>query len=81
MNVPVAVNCLVVPLAIDGFVGVTEIEVKVAAVTGKVVVPEILPDVADIVDEPVLTAAARPVLSIKATPVFEEVHVPCAVKF
>jgi len=45
-NVPVAVNCCVAPAAIDGFAGVTAIEVSVAAVTLKTVEPVTAPDVA-----------------------------------
>lgn len=45
-NVPVAVNCCVPPLPIDGLAGVTAIEVRVAAVTLKVVEPLTAPDVA-----------------------------------
>ena len=33
LYVPVAVNCCVVPFAIDGFAGVTAIDCSVAAVT------------------------------------------------
>jgi len=45
-NVPVAVNCLVVPLATLGLVGVTAMETSVAAVTVRVVDPDMSPDVA-----------------------------------
>jgi hypothetical protein len=44
--VPVAVNCWVLPLAIDGFAGVTAIDTSVAAVTVNVVLPETVPEVA-----------------------------------
>ncbi len=46
LNVPVAVNCCVVPLGIEGLVGVTAIDTSVAAVTVSVVEPVTLPDVA-----------------------------------
>jgi hypothetical protein len=39
LYVPVAVNCCVVPSAIEGAVGVTAIETKTAAVTSNVVEP------------------------------------------
>lgn len=39
VNVPVAVNCSVVPVAICGFAGETAIEASVAAVTVSVVLP------------------------------------------
>ena len=44
--VPVAVNCCVPPLAIDGFADVTAIDTSVAAVTVSVVLPETVPEVA-----------------------------------
>jgi hypothetical protein len=46
LYVPVAVNCWVLPLAIDGFTGVTAIDASVAAVTVSVVLPETLPEAA-----------------------------------
>jgi hypothetical protein len=44
--VPVAVNCSVLPLTIDGFAGVTAIDTSVGGVTVSVVLPETVPDVA-----------------------------------
>jgi hypothetical protein len=44
--VPVAVNCCVLPLAIEGVAGVTAIDTNVAAVTVSVVLPETVPEVA-----------------------------------
>ena len=41
-----AVNCSVLPLAIDGFAGVTAIDTSVGGVTVSVVLPETVPDVA-----------------------------------
>jgi hypothetical protein len=46
LYVPVAVNCCVLPLVIDGFTGVTAIDASVAAVTVSVVLPETVPEVA-----------------------------------
>jgi hypothetical protein len=47
LYLPVAVNCCVLPLAIDGFVGVTAIDDStVAAVTFNVVEPVTEPEVA-----------------------------------
>ena len=46
VNVPVAVNCNILPLAIDGFAGVTATDTSVAAVTVSVVLPETVPEVA-----------------------------------
>ena len=78
-------NCLVVPLAMLGLAGVTEMEASVAAVTVRVVDPEMLPDIAVTVVEPVATGVARPLepvaLLIAATPVLEELQVTDAVRF
>ena len=80
-----AVNCLVVPLAIEAVEGVTESETSVAAVTVRLVEFEIFPDVAVIAVEPAATAVARPLepaaLLIVATPVLEELQVTEAVRF
>ena len=46
LNVPVAVNCCVVPLGIEGLAGVTAMDTSVAAVTVSVVEPVMLPEVA-----------------------------------
>jgi hypothetical protein len=59
-KIPVAVNCLVVPRAMRGLVGVTWSEFSVAEVTVSVVLPETVPDVAVMVVEPAVAAVARP---------------------
>ena len=64
----------------EEFVGVTEMEVKVAADTVSVVLPAIAPDVAVMGVEPVATDVASPLLFTVATLVFEELHATCAVK-
>ena len=46
LNVPVAVNCCVVPLGIEGLAGLTAMDTSVAAVTVSVVEPVTLPEVA-----------------------------------
>jgi hypothetical protein len=79
--VPVAVNCCVLPLAIDGFAGVTAIDTNVAAVTVSVVLPETLPEVAWMVVDPAPTALARPAVLIVATVAAEELHVAVLVRF
>ena len=63
LNVPVAVNCCVAPLAIDGFAGVTAIDCSVAAVTVSTVEPLTAPNVALIVLVPPPAPVARPVPS------------------
>ena len=45
-------NCCCDPFGTDGVVGVTAIDCKVGAVTVRVAVPEIVPEVALIVVEP-----------------------------
>jgi hypothetical protein len=81
LKVPVAVNCSVSPLAIEGFVGVTLMEASVAAVTVRVVVPVTLPETALMVADPAPTPEARPAAVIVATPVFVELQVAEVVRF
>lgn len=59
-KVPVAVNCLVVPLATLGLEGVTAMDTRVADVTVRVVLPEILPDVAVMVVVPIPNIVVNP---------------------
>jgi len=85
LKVPVAVNCRVVPFAMLGFVGVTAIEVRVAAVTVSVVFPETSPKVAVIVmGPPAATDVANPcdpaALLIVATAVLDELQVTWVVR-
>ncbi len=77
---PVAVNCCVSPLAIDGFAGVTAMDTRAAAVTVSVVVPFTLPDVALMVEVPVATAVARPPAVMVATLLVAELHVAVLVR-
>jgi len=56
-----------------------DIEDRVARFTLKVVVPEILPEVAVMVVAPDATVVARPLPSTVATDESEEVQVTCAV--
>ena len=69
---PTAVNCCVVPSAMDGVAGVTEIEMRCAATTVKVVLSVNEPTVAVIVVDPAATVAAKPELLMVATAVDEE---------
>ena len=69
---PTAVNCCVVPSAMDGVAGVTEIEMRCAATTVKVVLSVNEPTVAVIVVDPAATVAARPELLMVATALDEE---------
>jgi len=73
--VPVALNCLVVPLAIDGFTGVTAIETNTAGPTVRVVLTLTAPELALIVDVPCATPVASPPAVMVATALLDEAHV------
>jgi hypothetical protein len=60
VNVPVAVNCCVVPSAIEGLAGVIVIEASAAAETLSVVAPVMPAEVALIVAAPALPVVTRP---------------------
>ena len=68
-------------MAIEGFAGVTATETSVAAVTVRVVLPEMAPEVARTVVDPLPTAVARPAVLIVATVTAEELHVVVLVRF
>jgi hypothetical protein len=72
---PVATKRPVRPLAKLALVGVRSITTKVAAVTLRLVEPDIFPIVAVIVVDPGLAVVARPVLPIQAAAAFAELHV------
>jgi hypothetical protein len=84
VNVPVAVNCRVSPIATNGLAGVTVMELKAAEVTVRTVLPKTEPSVALIVVVPGATAATisraplRP--TIAAAPVFEELQAAVLVR-
>jgi hypothetical protein len=63
-----------------GFVGVTSIEDRVAGVTVRVALPEILPDVAVVVAVPAATAVAKPLLLTVATDGSDEFQVTWRVR-
>ena len=81
LKVPVAVNCCVVPFAMDGFAGVTAIDCSTAAVTVSTVEPVTPLSVALMVLVPLLTPVARPPALMVATEVVAEAHVTWAVRF
>ena len=56
-------------------------ETSVAAETVRVVDPEMLPEVAEIVDDPALSAEARPPEVIVVVAVLEETQVTLLVRF
>jgi hypothetical protein len=80
--VPVAVNCSLVPLAIDGPTGVTAIDTSVAAATVSVSGGLVTPlNAAVICDVPTPMPVAKPAELIVATPVVPDTHVACVVRF
>ena len=74
-KIPVAVNCTSVPSAMDGFAGVTWMEIRFAGTTVKVLVSLKAPTLAVMVAVPAETVVARPVLSTVATDGAEELQV------
>jgi hypothetical protein len=83
-KVPVAVNCCTVPSGIETLPGVTAIETRKALVTVKDAVPETLPDVAEMVVVPAVSAFANPGTPFKlmlATAGLEDTQVTDEVMF
>jgi hypothetical protein len=81
LYVPVAVNCCVVPLAIDGLAGVTAIDCSVAAVTVNTVEPLTPVKVALMGLVPTPTPVARPPAVIVATEGVADAQVTEPVRF
>ena len=81
LYVPVAVNCWLVPFAIDALAGVTDSEFNTAGVTVRVAEPLIVPEVAVIVADPCATLVANPPPLTVATEVADDVHVDVLVRF
>ncbi len=81
LYVPVAVNCWVLPAATEALAGVTESDVKTAAVTVSVAEPVIAPDLAVMVVVPGASVVANPVALILATVVADEFHSAVLVRF
>jgi len=80
--VPVAVNCSVVPFAIEGFAGVNAIDTNVAAVTVSVFAGLVTPfSDAVICDVPTPMPVAKPAELIVATPGVPDTQVACVVRF
>jgi hypothetical protein len=73
-----AVNCWVVPIAMDVLGGLTVMDTSAAGVTVKTVFPDIAPETAAIVVVPLPTPDANPLrpatLLMVATPELEELH-------
>lgn len=74
---PGAENCVVGPTGMLGLIGVTDMEDRVAGVTVRVVLPDIVPEEAVMTAVPAAMAVARPLPSTVATDVFVELQVTC----
>ena len=74
---PEAVNCWVTRTAMLGLSGVTDMEDRVAEVTVRVALPEIVPEAAVMVAGPAPTAVARPLLLTVATDGLDELQMTC----
>ena len=79
--VPVAVNCCVLPLAIDGFAGVTAIELNTVALTVRFALPATRPEVAMTCVVPCATPVARPPAVMVAVAELDVDHVDEFVTF
>ena len=75
-----AVSCCVTPAAIEGLAGVTAIDTSTGAVTVSVAELVILPNVALMLEMPVVTPVATPPDMIVATPRADELHVAVLVR-
>jgi len=71
----VALNCFVLPLATDGFTGVTAIDTNTGGPTVKIVLAVIPAELALIWDVPCATPVATPRAVMVATAVLDETHV------
>jgi hypothetical protein len=80
--VPVAVNCCVSPLAIEGFAGVTAIDTRAAGIAVSVVEPTTAPNVAEMLLVPLAaTTVASPLVAIVAVPGVPDAQVTEPVRF
>jgi hypothetical protein len=75
LNVPVAMNCFVVPMAMPELLGVTAMETRVAVVTVSEAVPLTDPEAAVMVTVPDPVLVARPAALMDATLRFDDDHV------
>ena len=81
LYVPVAVNCCVWPLAIEGLAGVTAIETRVAEPTVSTVDPDTDPEVALITLVPTPAPVARPPAVMVAVEMVADAQLTEAVRF
>lgn len=76
-----ATNCCEFPAAIEEFAGVTAMDINTGAVTINGVEPVIPVSVALMLDVPVETPVAKPLVAIVATPEADELHATVLVRF
>ena len=81
LNIPVATNCWLKPLAREGFAGVTAMVSRIAELTVRFVEPTVFPEVAVIVVVPACSALASPAALMVAVVALEEAHVAVVVRF
>lgn len=81
VNVPVAVNCSLVPSGIDALAALIESDTSAAEVTVRFVCPDTLPKLAVIVAIPIPREVTCPVLLTVAVLVLVEAHVTADVRF
>src|SRR5215831_5010707 len=82
LNVPVAVNCTVVPLAIEELPALIVIDCSVAAVIVSANELDVMPlCVAVMLLEPIAAPVAKPVVLMLTVAVFEEAQVAVLVRF
>ncbi len=77
-NVPIAVNCWVIPAGVAGMLGlagVTDMELRVSRVTVIVVAPEKSPEVAVMVAVPGAMPLTKPIMPTVATESLDELQV------
>lgn len=74
-------NCWVVPSGMEGFAGLTVMDVSTAAVTVKLSVPVTEPELAEMVIVPWATACAKPVELIVAKALLDELQATELLRF
>jgi hypothetical protein len=79
LYVPVAMNCWLVPFAIEPFTGLTETETRMGAVTATVTEFVIAPELALMLVDPSMFAVTNPAAVTGATAGNEDVHATEAV--
>jgi len=81
VKVPVAVNCSGIPTTTELEAGVTAIDTRAGEITVSPDVPTIVPNVAEMVEEPAALLVAKPAPFTLATAGFEDSQVTREVRF